>query len=856
MDALREWLRRVWHLLNRRRFEEALRQEMESHRAMSGETGRFGNVLRLREEARDVWGWNWLDDAARDVRLAARALSHSPSFALASIVILSLGIGVNLALFQIVNATLLQPLRVKDPATLVQFHRHSPTFSSNGVPYPMADFVREHNTALSAVLTQRRDDVAWEEGDGPRVAAAYVSVNWFEELGATAVAGRLFHQALDDEPDDAVVVLSHDFWRGHLGGRTDIVGNTVRINDRPALVVGVVAADFPDVNLDGPKLWMLDRQIDYFNVGSQIRTDWNAHSAQLFGRLRAGVSLDAARSSLQTTVRSLSALRPDDVRADEQLMPYSAATRFLAPREVREVWTAIAAVSVLTILVLMIACLNMANLSLARAISRVREMTVRAALGASRGRVVRHLTVESALLACLGGIGGLLLGAGAARIVATAMSLPAYLDLSPDWRSTMAAFVAAALATLVTGLVPAWKIGRRDLAAATKDGGGRTSQSLHTSRLRSTFVTCQIAGSCVLLVLAGQVARGFQRLNTEDLGFDFENVAVLDPSLGRHGMGGLAADAYWRDVRPVVAAHPETERTVLVSSAPIGDGASTSLYNSAPGLVVTQLAVEPGFFSLMRIPVLMGRDFESDDDRQTAVIVSEKVARTMYGTTDVIGQGFPKGTSQPIIVGVVGDAPLMEVMASNGGEQYAPMRPASSDNAVLLARARTDPAQLLAPMRQAARAADARVLAQARLMRSDFEGKLHGPRLASVITGLVAFLALALACVGIFGVVSYGAGLRTKEVGICLALGARPRSIVRVLSSGAARSGCIGVAIGLAAAWLVSEVFAGRPLYGQPFDATVYALAAIVLIATGAVAAVLPTLRMLLTDPLQALRHE
>lgn len=790
------------------------------------------------------------------MRLAARALWRSPSFTLASTVILSLGIGVNLALFQIVNATLLQPLRVNDPATLVQFYRHSPTFSSNGVPYPMADFVREHNTALSAVLTQRRDNVTWEEGDGPPVAGAYVSPNWFEELGAAAAQGRLFHDALDAHPDDAIVVVSHDFWRSALGGRADVVGSTVRINDRPVLVIGVTTADFSDVDLNGPKIWMLDRQIDYFNPGSQVRTDWNAHAAQMFGRLRAGVSLDATESSLKATLSSLSTLQPNIVHADERLVPYSATTRFQTPREAREIWTAIAASSALTILVLTIACLNLANLSFARAISRVREMSVRSALGAGRWRIIRHLTAESALLAGIGGVGGLLLGAATARLIASLMNLPAYLDFTPDWRSTVMTFVAACLAMLVTGLVPAWKVGRRDLTSAMKDGGGRASRSLQTSRLRFVFVACQIAGSCVLLVHAGQVARGFQRLHAADLGFDFGNIAVLDPSLDRYGVTGIAADNYWREVRQVVGAHPETERNVLVSSAPLVGGASSSLYNSAPHLVVTQLAVEPGFFTLMRIPVLVGRDFGPEDDRQTAVIIGEKVAREMYGTTDVIGQGFPKGTAQPVIVGVVGDAPLIEVQATNRGERYAPLHGASLEHAVLLARATTDPANLLVPMREASRTADVRVLAQARLMRNDFEAQLQGPRLASAVTGLVALLALSLACVGIFGVVSYGAGLRTKEVGIRLALGATPTSVVRVLSSSIAWSICIGVVIGLAAAWPLSQVFAGNQLYVQPFHVTSYALAAAVLVATGTIASILPALRVLRTNPLHALRND
>jgi predicted permease len=854
---LTEWARRVWYLLNRRRLERELRQEMEAHREMLGEPAAFGNTLRLREEAQEVWGWQWLDDAWQDLRYGLRTLRLSPGFALTAFLILSFGIGVNLTFFQIVNAALLRPLSVKDPGTLVHFFRMSETSRSSGVPYPATQFVRTHNNVLSAVLTEATQGAAWEDDAADRVRASYVSPNWFTELGYAAAHGRVFSEQVDEKPDAApVVVLSDAFWQARLGADPGIVGKTVRVNDRPAVVIGVAPERFPGLRLgQWAQIWMPIDQIDYFNPGSQLKTTWRDNT-DMYGRLRPGISPEAAEDGLRAVMAELVKQQPEDFAQGTWLEPHSGSVRFQQPQERREAWLLLLAVGGLTALVLGIACANLGNLVLARAVGRVREMSVRMALGASRWRVMRQLLTEILLLAALGTAGGIILSYWSARMIGGLIDIRAYLDFTADWRTMLAAVSAAAVTLMAVGFLPAWKMSRQDLTAAMKDGGERTSGGLHRARLRQALVAAQVAGSCLLLIVAGLMARGLQRMLRADPGFEFENVAVLEPGLANYSIGGAQALAFWSDVKSAVAAHPEAASLALVAPAPLGRSVSETRFNDAPSLRVAILLVDPEFFAVMKVPILLGRGLEASDDHRTAVVISRRLALEMYGTLNVLGEGFPKSGPERTIVGIAGDASMIAYQATNVVEMYRPLDPEEFDRLRLVVRAKTNPEQLLGPMRDAARAVDKRILAEARLMRTDFEEKLRGPRMASLLAGLTALLALLLACLGVFGVVSYGASLRTKEIGIRVALGAGNGAIVRMLLRQLTWPAVLGIVVGLAASLPVGRLFEGEPFYLNSRDTWVHAAAMFVLFAAGGIAAIVPTLRALRNDPLQALRHE
>ena len=613
MDRIAEWLRRAWYLLNRRRIEAALKQEMEAHRAEMGTPARFGNMLRLREEARDIWGWNWLDDAGRDVRLGLRTLRRSPGFMLTAILILSLGVGINLAFFQLVNASFLQPLRVRDPGSLVYFHLQSQGSDSSSVPYPIAAFVRDNNSVLSAVLLSRWATVAWGNDGGERVVGAFVSANFFDELGASPAAGRLLHEPVDGAPaSSAVVVLSHGFWQRRLGGQADVVGSTVTVNDRPAVVVGIAKADFPGLDFDDRQIWMPIEQNRILQPGSLPRANWSSGHVNVYARLRPGISAAAAKAGLRVTLDALSQSNP-------RWPPANGWSRFRVKSDfsirwnAMKIWTIVLGVGMLTALVLMIACLNLGNLTLARAIARVREMSIRTALGAGRWRVMRHLAIESCLVACAGAFGGLLMGIGAASLFASIAECRRFsVSLRIGGRSSR-------LLARFSCRRSSWdccRPGGLDVRTSRwphGTGGERASHGLQAVRLRHWLVTGQIAGSCILLVFAGQMARGLQRLLASDQGFRFEDVVVLEPSLDTVGITGGTVPSYWQTVRAIVGAYPETQQMTLVNFAPLGRGSSTSSYRTGPTFRV--MDVDAAFFATMRIPILAGRTFDPHEDR-------------------------------------------------------------------------------------------------------------------------------------------------------------------------------------------------------------------------------------------------
>jgi macrolide transport system ATP-binding/permease protein len=859
MVRLGELWRRLWFRLNRARLEREIEAEMAAHREAMPDPSRFGSSLRLREEARDVWGWIWLDALAQDAAHAFRMIRRAPVYGLTAALILSLGIGLNLAFFQILDATLLQPPPIRDPGSLVRFHRYSPRMHSSGVPYAATQFYRGNNSVLSAVVTESANDMAWGGNAGDRVAASFVSANYFEELGYGPALGRVFTESIDERLEaPPVVVVSHDFWRERLAANPGAIGLTVRLNDRPATVIGVAPPVFPGLKWSTPQLWLLIHQIDYFNPGTDFKNAWRANNTDMYGRLRPGVGVRAAQEGLSAAVRRLAAEHPAEFSADEWLEGYSGSARFMTPKDLRAYWSVAGLITALTLLVLLVACSNLATLVLSRASGRLREFAMRTALGAGRGRIVRQLVTESGCLLVLGLAGGWAAGATAARIVAVQSGAPAHLDLGTDWRTLAAAIALSVFPIVVCGLVPALRIVRQDLSLAMKDGGQQSSASLGRARLQKVLVAAQVAGSCVLLFVAATMVRGVQRLLTSDPGFEFENVAVLDPSLERYGLKGAEAKSYWDGVERDIAAHPGVESAVLVSHSPLGRSLGEAGFQDAPGLKVTVMNVGMGFFRLMRIRMLAGRDFEPGDDPASSVIISRRLAAAMYGGSpaDVLGAGFPKSRPRQTIVGVAADAHLIKMEATDVAESYSPLLPDQYPGLLLIARSRTDPEGLLEPMRAAARRADRRVLARASLVKADFERRLEMPRLSARIASLVGFLALALSSLGIFGLLSYAVAARTREIGVRVALGARGASILALLLGQLWWPVLSGAALGAIAGTAAGKVLSRAPFYLDPADPAVPLLAILILLAAGGLAALLPARRALSIDPVQALRSD
>lgn len=835
--------------------EERVGEGMSPDEARYAARRAFGNVVRVREDARSVWRAPWIEHALQDLRHAAGRLRRAPAFAMTAIGILTAAIALNLASFQLLNAAALRPLPVADLDTLVRFDRVAKRFRSNGIPFAATQFIRDHNEVLSAVLTSHASDVVWADDPNDRLDALYVSANWFAELGYGAALGRVFVDA-DERPDaEPVIVVSHDFWRTRLHGQP-AAGQTVRINNRSATVVGVAPRNFPGLELADPQVWLLIQQIEYFNAGIPFKQDWTSHNTQLYGRLKTGISSAAATDSLRGTIGELARIRPAEFTQDEILQPYSGRNRFRGPRDRAELRTVALLAGGLTLLVLVVACANLSNLVLSHALSRIREFSLCAALGATRWRIFRQQLVDSALFAGLAAAGGLLVGHWVARLAAAQMSLPTYVDLSPDWRVAVVTCAIAFLVTLAVGAVPAWMVTRRDLVAAMKDGGHQTSTGIARGRFGLLSIASQAAGCCVLLIVAGTTVRGLQSVLRASFGYEFDQVAVLDASLPRYGIDGEAAKAFWDETKRALGTTPDVEQLALVSTAPMASSANRSIYNDAARLSVTQTIVEPEFFPLLRIPILMGRNFERGDNPDSVVIISRRLALEMYGTANAVGKGFPLSKPERTIVGLAADAPLVNVSATNVAELYSPVGPRDYGGLVLLARARGNPEALLIPMRDAARATDPRVLPRTSLPTSEFAERVHGRRAVSLAASLAGILALSLACFGIFGLVAYAATLRTREIGIRRALGAPSGSIVFLFLRHLVIPVGSGMALGTVAGVAVTKVLEGEPFYLPGLDAAIPLSALALFVVVAAAAAIMPALRVLRLDPLAALKYE
>ena len=416
---MRDLFRRLRYLLNYRRFDQELADDMEFHREMAAREGKgnLGNALHLREEARDAWGWLWVERLTQDLCYAARVLRKSPGFTLAAVFMLAIGIGVNVAVFGFFDLMVLRPLNVKDPATLLRFHRRGLSPYAFALPYPEMAFFRENSRTLSAVLGVNSTRVA-VEGEEKKLNASFVTANYFRELGGTPILGRVLDAARDEASGaEPVVVLGHGYWQRHFGADPLVVGKTIRLNGKAATVVGVAASDFSGLSLSEPILWAPVTQQPYFTSGSRLLTDFSVESpgVQMWGRLGPGQNPKAAEEELRSLAAVLRRQHPTAIWEDERLPSEPGAyagssligNRRGTGTETRDpVYPIFALVGTLTLLILAVACGNLGSMLLARGVARQREIAIRAAIGAGNGRLVGQLFTESLLLAMLGSVAG------------------------------------------------------------------------------------------------------------------------------------------------------------------------------------------------------------------------------------------------------------------------------------------------------------------------------------------------------------------------------------------------------------------------------------------------------------------
>jgi predicted permease len=812
--------RRLRYLLNRRRFDRELAGELEFHREMRG--GRpFGNTLRLREEARDAWGWTWIDRLGQDLRYAARKLRQSPGFTITAVLMLALGIGVNVATFGFFNLMFLRPLPVRDPGTLLHFWRQAPQNLADNFPYSEAAFFAEYSKNLSAVMAASGARLKIG-AEGKLLNAHFVTPNYFSELGATAAIGRLLDPLQREGP---VVVLSYPFWRSHFAADPSIAGKMIHLNNKPATIIGVASKDFSGLGLGTPDLWASIAQQPYFISGSDLQ------GVQMWGRLRPGLTPSVAEAELASLAARLRQQDPKDIWENETLPSqpggYAATVR-------PEMYPVFAIVAALGLLILGAACATLGSLLLARGVSRDREIAIRISIGAGRIRLMRQLFTESLVLAGLGSATGLAMGYAALRGLMIWTDSPEWLNPAPDWRVTAFALSLGLAAAILFGIAPAWQIAR---------------QRVRATKVRQILIGAQVAASCVLLIVAGLLVRALNHAVTTTPGFEYEHVIAVYPSL--QGYSPVQAAAYFDTLRARLSHVPGVESISMASNPPLGNRWTVDKANVAgQSINIHSNHIDPRFFETMKIPLLRGRNLMPGDTQ--AVVVSESLARVEWPFQDPVGQTF----SKDVVVGVAANARLVSPEDSDAVEVYHLAPQELLPSMVVLIRT-SGPVEPLVPLiASTAKSIDPLLFPEVQLLKSSFSHKVDQAGYATLTAGVLGLVAMLLACLGIVGIVAYAVSQRTKEIGIRMALGAKPADVLSIVLRQFAAPVIAGLLVGIGGAAVLSQILRGQ-LYGiSNLDPIAYLAAIGVFVMAAVLAALLPARRALRVDPMLALRYE
>lgn len=835
-----ELFRRIRYLIHRRRFDAELESDMEFHREMAARAGRsnFGNTLRMREQAREAWGWTWLDRCNQDLRFATRILGRSPGFTLMAVLILAIGIGVNVAAFSLFDMVALEPLPVRDPGSLVRLERRSPNAYTSEMPYPSVLFYAEHAKSLSAVMAVLGVPPMQVDSDIQPASASFVTPNYFAELGTPAGYGRLFDPVREGAPNAApAVVLSYGFWQRRFGGDTSVVGRTIHLNGKPATVIGATPYAFASLGGQRPDIWIPMAQQPYFVEGSHVLTDTGDSSVRMWGRLAPGVTAKMAEQQLRALTDELRRQHPRDIWDNEYIQSSPGGTMQVMQPMMYQV---AAMISVLTLLILAVACANLGGLMLARAVTREREIGIRVAIGANRWRIFRQLCTESLLLAMLGALAGLALGYLAVRLALSNMDAPKWLSATPDWRVLLFTLGMSLAAALFFGLAPALQI---------------TRQRQHKTTARQVLVGAQVAASCVLLIVAGLLVRAAQHALYTDPGFGYQQLLTIDAQLAQHGYTPAAAKAYLDQMQTRLRGIPGVRSVALVKLPPLGHAVNSERrVIDGRDLLVYPNWVEPGFFQTMGIPMLMGRTFYPGE--KNAVIVSESFARLQWPGRNPVGQQMVDGYSKDIVVGVVGNARINALSDDDATEQYWPAQPDDMPGMVVIASTAGAPDSLPPMVKSISEKLDPKLFPEIRLLRALYQDNVAPVGRVATVVSLIGLTAVLLAGVGIIGLVAFTISQRTKEIAIRVALGAKKAQILIAVLRQFAWPVALGLVAGTGIAAAASKVLR-KALFGvNNLDPLSYAGALCVLVAILAVAALLPARRALNLDLAKTLHYE
>ncbi|HLM56858.1 MAG TPA: ABC transporter permease [Pyrinomonadaceae bacterium] len=808
----------------------------------------------------------------QDLRFGLRVLLKSPGFTAAAVVAVALGVAANTAIFSVVNAVLIQPLPYKEPSRLVMVWEMRKDREQRQNVLNPGNFLdwKEQADAFEdiAAFFDRRINLTGEGGEPQEVSIQYATPNLFRVLGVEPIKGRTLADE-DAKPDSpAVVVISHGLWQRRFGGDPAIVGKTINLNATPATVAGVMPAGFQwfirnrSLTAQPPELWSV------YAFASTAQAQRRGRFMSAVARLKPGVTLEAAQTQVAQIAARYEAQYPQsNTNWSAEVVPLrDQLAGVLKPA----LWVLIGAVGFL----LLIACANVANLLLARGAARQKELAIRTALGAGRWRVVRQLLTESVLLAGMGGALGLLLAWWGVDVLA-ALSPRDVLDLGAV-RLNVPVLLFTLGVTLVTGVVfgvvPSLEASRVAPGESLKEGARGTTGGKRGTRLRGAFVVVEIALALVLLVGAGLMVRSFERLRSVDPGFRPEGVLTMRVNLPgvRYGEDAKVI-GFFREAVGRVSSLPGVESAAAVNFLPFsGPAAATSFTivgqpapppGQKPG---TEVRVsDAGYFRTMGIPLRSGRSYSEQEvaEKRNVVVVSESFARKHFPGGEAIGQRVVvemSQTPQPAeIVGVVGDVKHYGLEGEDKPTVYMPQADLVYPFMNLVVRAKGDPLSLAAAARREIQAIDAeQPVADVRTMEDWLADSVGRARFSAWLLGGFSLVALLLAAVGIYGVMSYAVAQRTHEIGVRIALGAQASDILKmVFSHGLALAG-LGLAAGLVGAFALTRLMSSLLYQVSATDPLTYAAISAFLLFIALLACYVPARRAMKVDPMTALRYE
>jgi predicted permease len=812
-------------------------------------------------------------EIVQDVRHAARLLTRNPGFAVVAALTLALGIGANTTIFSFVHAVLLKPLPVEDARSLVFVYmtdERNP--GDRGVSRQNYVDFRDQSDVFEALTAEGFSFVSLVGGTGEpeRVLAGVVAGNYFSTLGVTPILGRAFLPDEDlTEGTRLVTVLGHALWENRFGGDPTIVGRTILLNNHEFTVVGIAPRSFKGTDsVGGPALWVPIMTYPVTTSGQTLqglasrRYDW----FQMTGRLKSGVSLPQAEANVKAVARQLEQAFPNDnAGRSAGVRPLGT----LSPRDRRDVFSVVGLLMTVVGLVLFIGCTNVANLMLARAAARQREMAIRQAIGASRFRLVRQLLTEGLLLASIGGGAGLVaaLWAQSALWSFRPSNLGAN-DVDLSLSGGVLAFTALiSLSTVVLfALVPALQASRPDLVPELKGMTTHAGAGLRRLvTLRHTLIASQVALSLVALVAAGLFVRSLQTAQQIQPGFDVDRLAIFRFELGTQGYAEAQGREFQRQAIERAALTNEVESAALADLVPLSGGAVTrtvfiegeDLKDRRNGRIVPTGIVGEGYFKTVGMPVVRGRAFDANDraGAPLVAVVNESLARQLWPGQDAIGKRVKLfNTEYHDVVGVVGDTPLGQP-GSNPPILYRPLTQVYQPNVALILRS-GNPDAVLASVRNQTQQLDPRLpITNVSTLSEMLHAALWAPRMAAWLLTVLGCVSLMLAVIGVYGSMAYSVSQRTRELGIRVALGADAAAVIRLVVRQGFRLSVLGIAIGLTVVVAASRLIT-RLLYGSATDPVILVAVPVILGVAVVAASYLPARRATRVDPLTALRYE